>query len=173
MPLVNAKCHPRRGEPLPRALGCRSLSRLPRTALMWRSRFTSWWVKSCILLRGALVRCPYLELTRSVSRFERCAILARLQHYRPLMLKQRLKWCGRIVFNPISRLTCVSAPGLVRALRRQSGFHEMGHRVHHDDQQLHGVWQHRRQSRQQSTRWRLFWKYSHVHRWLRVYCSCS
>jgi hypothetical protein len=83
--------------------------------------------------------------------------------------------CVHVEFYPISRLTRAPVPGLMRALRRQRVVQEMGHSIHHDIQQLHGVRQHRRESRQQSARGRQFsrWNCSHVHRWLQVRCSCS
>jgi hypothetical protein len=74
-----------------------------------------------------------------------------------LLLKQwppRMQWCSYVEFDPISRLTRAPAPGLVRALRRQSVIQEMGHNIHHDDQQLHGVRQDRREGHQQSARGR-------------------
>jgi hypothetical protein len=94
-------------------------------------------------------------------------------HLRPRL--PMLQWCGHVDFHPISRLTRAPAPGLVRALRLQSGIQEMGHGVDHDVKHLHGVRQHRRESRQQSARGRQFnrWNCSHAHRWLRVRCSCS
>ena len=152
---------------MPRSLGCQSLSRLPRTALMWMSRFTSWCVKSCFSLRGARMRSLFLEpasLTRSVTRFERYAVLA-----------PTLQWCGHIDFDPISCVTCTPVSGLLRALRRQSVAQEMGQRVHHNAQQLIGVWQHHGESCQQSAKERQFsrWTRGLAHRWLRVHCSCS
>ena len=89
--LITARYPTWRGATWPRALGCRSLSHLPRAALTWRRRFTSWCVV-CFCSAGPVGQFFFHHAADAVScRSEKSGVKPLRSHLALLLLLPKKK----------------------------------------------------------------------------------